>query len=123
MLAAEALLKLCSAHGTLAVGVVLDLGRLKNLFQRDAHSFGNGCCVPDDRHILSIRRRRDSLKAMKAAASSLFCAMALCLAGLNSVPMHAQTATNAGRMEEHAHEPVPPSTSLTLTVDGRAATL
>jgi hypothetical protein len=60
---------------------------------------------------------------MKAAATSLFCAMALCLAGLNPVPMHAQTATNAQAMEEHAHAPAPPSTNLTLTVDGRVVTL
>jgi hypothetical protein len=60
---------------------------------------------------------------MKAAASSLFCAMALCLAGLNPVPMQAQTAPNARAMEEHTHAPAAPSTNLTLTVDGRAVTL
>jgi hypothetical protein len=60
---------------------------------------------------------------MKAAASFLFCAMALCLAGLNPVPMQAQTAPNARAMEEHTHAPAAPSTNLTLTVDGRAVTL
>src|ERR1700692_4335124 len=52
--AAEALLKLCSAQGTFAVRVVLDLGRLEHLLQGDAHTLGNGCGVFDDRHTLSI---------------------------------------------------------------------
>jgi hypothetical protein len=37
--------------------------------------------------------------------------------------MHAQTAAKAGVMAEHEHAPAVPSTSLTLTVDGRATTL
>jgi hypothetical protein len=49
--------------------------------------------------------------------------MALCLTGLNSTLMHAQTAPKAGAMEEHAHTFVPPSTSLTLTIDGKATAL
>jgi hypothetical protein len=60
---------------------------------------------------------------MKTAATSLLCVIALCLAGLNPVRAHAQTAPKAGAMEEHDHVAAPPSTSLTLTVDGKATTL
>ncbi len=123
VLAAEALLELCAAHGTFAVGIVLDFGRLKDLFQRDAHSFGNGGGVANDRHTLSIRRGRGRLKAMKMAATSLSCVIALCFAGLNPVRAHAQTTPKAGAMEEHAHTPAPPSTNLMLTIDGKATTL
>lgn len=51
--------------------------------------------------------------------------MALCLVGLTSLPVHAQTAPKAdtGAMEQHEHAPAPPSTSLTLTIDGKATTL
>jgi hypothetical protein len=60
---------------------------------------------------------------MKAAATSLFSAMALFLAGLTPLLMHAQTSPNAREVEEHAHAPAPPSTNLTLTVEGRAVRL
>ncbi len=60
---------------------------------------------------------------MKTAATSFLCAIALCFAWLSLVPLHAQTAPKAGAMEEHAHAPASPSTSLTLTVDGNATTL
>jgi len=122
--AAESLLKLCSAHGTFAVGVVLDFGRLEDLLQRDAHSLSNGGGVFDDRHILSIRRGRGRLKAMKTAAS-LPCLIALGLATMGSAGAHAQTAPKAetGVMTGHDHVPAVPSTSLTLTIDGKATTL
>jgi hypothetical protein len=60
---------------------------------------------------------------MKTAATSLLCAMALCFAWLSPVSTQAQTAPKAGAMEEHAHTPASPSTSLTQTVDGKATTL
>jgi len=56
---------------------------------------------------------------MKTARTSLFCAIALSLLGINTVSLRAQ----AGAMEEHAHAPAAPSTSLTLTIDGKATTL
>jgi hypothetical protein len=49
--------------------------------------------------------------------------MALCFGGLNATSMHAQRAPKAGAMQEHAHTPAPPSTNLTLTIDGKATTL
>jgi hypothetical protein len=49
--------------------------------------------------------------------------MALCLSGLSPLPVQAQAAPKTGVMEEHQHVPAPPSTSLTLTVDGKATTL
>jgi hypothetical protein len=62
---------------------------------------------------------------MKTAAASLSCVIALCFVGMSSVRMDAQTAQKAemGAMAEQAHAPTPPSTSLTLTVDGKATTL
>jgi len=57
MLAAEALLELGAAQGTLAVGVVLDLGRLEHLPEGDAHSLGDGSGVADDGHSSSINGR------------------------------------------------------------------
>jgi hypothetical protein len=122
VLAAETLLKLRSAHGTFAVGIVLDFGRLEDLLQRDAHSLGNGCGVADDRHILSIRRGRYRLEAMKRAAVSAQFLIALCFAGMSVANLPAQTVP-MGVMAEHAHTPAQPSTSLVLTVDGKAATL
>jgi len=58
-------------------------------------------------------------------AASLSCAMALCLATMGSVRAHAQTApkTEMGAMAQHDRATAPPSTSLTLTVDGKATTL
>src|SRR5277367_6088027 len=119
MLAAEALLKFSAAHGTFAVGIVLDFGRLEDLLQLDAHSLGNGCGVADDRHALSIRRRRDRLKAMKSAAFFLSFLVAVCFGVINPVSSRAQAAP----LTEHVHAPTPPSTSLVLTVDGKATTL
>ena len=51
--------------------------------------------------------------------------MAICLATMGLVVAHAQTTPKAemGAMAEHDHPPAAPSTSLTLTVDGKAATL
>jgi len=122
VLAAETLLKFGSAHGTFAVGVVFDLGGLEDLFQGDAHSLGYSCGVLDDRHMLSIRRERGRLKAMKTPAISLLCVIALCLAALSPLCGHAQ-ATPQAATEEHAHATAPASTSLTLTIEGKAATL
>ena len=64
VLAAEALLELGAAHGAFAVGIVFYLGRLEHLPEGDAHTLGDGGCVFDDRHGLSIRRRRGRLKGM-----------------------------------------------------------
>ena len=50
VLAAESLLKLRSAHRPLAVGIVLHLGRLKDLPQSDAHSLGNRSGIFHDGH-------------------------------------------------------------------------
>jgi len=59
---------------------------------------------------------------MKTARTSLFCVVALSLLGMNTVRLRGQTGTT-GAMEEHAHAPAPLSTSLTLTIDGKATTL
>jgi hypothetical protein len=59
---------------------------------------------------------------MKTTATSLSIVIALCVAGLNPVRACAQASPQAD-MAEHAHTPAPPSTSLTLTVDGKATTL
>jgi hypothetical protein len=61
---------------------------------------------------------------MKTAASLSF-VIALSVLGMNTVRSHAQTApkTEMGAMTEHDHAPAPPSTSLTLTIDGQARTL
>jgi hypothetical protein len=49
--------------------------------------------------------------------------VALCLAGMNPMCAHTQAApTQMGAME-HEHTAAAPSTSLTLTVDGKATTL
>jgi hypothetical protein len=60
---------------------------------------------------------------MKTPAASLSCLIALCLAVCSPIRTHAQTAATAGSAAEHAHAITPPSTSLTLTVDGKATTL
>jgi hypothetical protein len=60
---------------------------------------------------------------MKTAAASLSCVIALCFLGMSSVHADAQAAPKAGldAMQEHASAPA--STSLTLTIDGKATTL
>jgi hypothetical protein len=123
MFTAKALLKFGSAHGALAVRVVFDFGRLEHLLEGDAHSLGNGGCVFGDRHTLSIRRRRDRLKAMKTAAVSFSCAIALCFTAMG--PAYPQTAPKPATAApmEHAHAPAQPSTSLTLVIDGKSTTL
>jgi hypothetical protein len=122
VLAAETLLKLRSAHRTFAVRIVLDFGRLEDLLQRDAHSLGNGCGVADDRHILSIRRGRYRLEAMKRASLITPLLVSLCFAGVSAAEAHAQTVPT-GVMAEHQHAPAQPSTSLVLTLNGSATTL
>jgi hypothetical protein len=122
VLSTEALLKYGSAHWTFAVGIVLDFGRLEGLLQRDAHSLGNGCGVADDRHALSIRRVRGRLKVMRRTTASLSLVIVLSFVGISTVRSLAQDAP-AGGMTEHVHAPTPPSTTLTLTVDGKATTL
>jgi hypothetical protein len=122
VLAAEALLKLRSAHRTFAVRIVLDFGRLEGLLQRDAHTLGNGCGVADDRHTLSIRRGRYRLEAMKRASLTIPLLVSLCFAGVSAAEAHAQTVPNGG-IAEHQHATTQPSTSLVLTVDGKATTL
>jgi hypothetical protein len=57
---------------------------------------------------------------MKISRAILLYACSLCLMGLTAVP--AQTAP-VGTMEEHAHASKPSSTSLILTLDGKATTL
>ncbi len=59
---------------------------------------------------------------MKTAAASLSCALALCFVGMSPLFSAAQTR-EPGSMPEHMHAPAPVSTSLTLTVDGKATTL
>jgi hypothetical protein len=59
---------------------------------------------------------------MKTARTSLFCVVALSLLRMNTVSLRAQAGAT-GAMEEHAHAPAAPSTSLTLTIDGKATTL
>jgi hypothetical protein len=59
---------------------------------------------------------------MKTPAISLLCVFALCLAALSPVYAHSQTMPQTA-MEEHAHAVAPLSTSLTLTIDGKATTL
>jgi hypothetical protein len=56
---------------------------------------------------------------MKTAAAFLSCLIALCVVVCNPTHVHAQTAA----APEAAHATTPPSTSLILTVDGKAATL
>jgi hypothetical protein len=120
--AAEALLKFGSAHGAFAVGIVFDLRGLKDFLEGDAHTLGDGCGVANDRHILSIRQRSGRLKSMKTRVTSLSWFVALCLAGMGAGHLDAQTAPQAA-MEQHEHVPAPASTSLTLTIDGKATTL
>jgi hypothetical protein len=59
---------------------------------------------------------------MKTACASLTCAIALSLLGMSTISLRAQSGVK-GAMEEHAHAPAPISTSLTLTIDGKATTL
>jgi hypothetical protein len=59
---------------------------------------------------------------MKTPAASLSCLIALCLAVCGPTRAHAQTAAPT-ESAERAHAITPPSTSLTLTVDGKATTL
>src|SRR5258708_1662767 len=102
MLAAEALLELCATHGTLAVGIVLDFSGLEHLLEGDAHSFGNGGCVADDRHSLSIRRGRYTLEDMKRPANSLSCMFGLGFLILPPAFANAQTGTSSmDHMAEH----------------------
>jgi hypothetical protein len=60
---------------------------------------------------------------MKMNALFLASIAGICLAATGS--SHAQTAPGGtpGAMTEHAHTPSPASTSLTLTIDGKATTL
>jgi hypothetical protein len=61
---------------------------------------------------------------MKTAASFLLCVIALCFVICVPARSDAQTARKEamGSMAEHAKALAPPSTSLTLTVDGKATT-
>jgi hypothetical protein len=58
---------------------------------------------------------------MKSACISLACLMSLGLLVANAPRSQAQTAPMT--MPEHAHTPSTPSTSLTLTIDGKTTTL
>jgi hypothetical protein len=57
---------------------------------------------------------------MKTAAISLSCLAALCLAAFSPASADAQNAAPMGEMAKHAHAATSPSTSLTITVDGKA---
>jgi hypothetical protein len=59
---------------------------------------------------------------MKTTAASLCCVMALCVAVMNPLRSQAQTG-EPGAMSEQAHAMAKPSTSLTITIDGKANTL
>ena len=61
VLATESLLEDRAAEGALAVRIVLDLGRLKALAQRDAHSLRDGSRITQNRHSSSIRPRANPL--------------------------------------------------------------
>ncbi|MBB5315518.1 molybdopterin-binding protein [Tunturibacter empetritectus] len=59
---------------------------------------------------------------MKTASLTLSMLVSLCFAGVIAVEAPAQTVP-MGVMAEHQHAPAQPSTSLVLTVDGKATTL
>jgi hypothetical protein len=59
---------------------------------------------------------------MKKAGISLSFLIALCFVGLGKAEAPAQTVS-MGVMAEHPHAPTQPSTSLVLTVDGKATAL
>src|SRR6185312_14714129 len=119
VLSAEALLKDGPAHGTLPSGVVLDFGGLEDLLEGDTHSLGYGCCVAAYGHILSIRRRHYRLEGMKRGSMFAWCLFAACLAAIAPVPLRAQAAmAGPARVQQPT-----PSTSLTVTVDGKATVL
>jgi hypothetical protein len=59
---------------------------------------------------------------MKTIAGSLLSVIAVSLLGMSSVSLHGQAGTMGG-MEEHSHAASPASTSLTLTIDGKATKL
>ncbi len=121
VLAAETLLEFGAAHRPLAIRIVLDLSRLEHLLKRDAHSLGNSSGVAKFRHTLSIRRGRDTLEAMNRAPA-LSGLIALCFLSMTPAFSYGQS-TPTMPMAEHAHAPASPSTSLTLTIDGKATTL
>jgi len=55
MLAAKTLLEDGSAERALPIGIIFNLGGLKDLPESDAHALGNGGDVAHDRHEASIR--------------------------------------------------------------------
>jgi hypothetical protein len=57
---------------------------------------------------------------MKTAAASLSCVIVLCLVAFSPIRAAAQNAAPMGTTPDHAHATTPPSTSLRLTVDGKA---
>jgi hypothetical protein len=59
---------------------------------------------------------------MKRASLTIPLLVSLCFAGVSAAEAHAQTVPTEG-MAEHQHAPTQPSTSLVLTVDGKATTL
>src|SRR3984957_18749875 len=59
---------------------------------------------------------------MKTTASSLLCLIAVSLLGMSTVNLRGQAGAMGG-MDEHAHTASPVSTSLALTVDGKATKL
>jgi hypothetical protein len=56
---------------------------------------------------------------MKTAAASLSCLITLCFASFGSPRVCAQVTAPTGTMADHAHAATSPSTSLTVTVDGK----
>jgi hypothetical protein len=59
---------------------------------------------------------------MKTTASSLLCLIAVSLLGMSAVSLRGQAGAMGG-IDEHAHAASPVSTSLTLTIDGKATKL
>jgi hypothetical protein len=56
---------------------------------------------------------------MKTAAVSVFGVIVLCLVAFRPIRAVAQNAASTATTTEHAHATTPPSTSLTLTLDGK----
>jgi hypothetical protein len=59
---------------------------------------------------------------MKTTGSSLLCLIAVSLLGISAMSLRGQAGAMAG-MDEHTHAAAPVSTSLTLTIDGKATKL
>ena len=120
VLAAETLLELRATHGPFAVWIVLYLGRLEGLTERDAHAFGDSGGVVNNRHSSSIRRApRGMLDGMKLTllAPALLFAFSLS-AATQDARLADKMPPEQAAAKPHAKPPVPPSKSLDVTVPG-----